>query len=637
MDPFLSSPDPLNDSPTYQSPVKTRQSARVRHSLPLQGSSPTKQTFELDVGNRISPQKIRVTVEAGHSDTEHTYTRFVDTRQPSPSPVRRPVVRRKERTTTTTTTVPVKGLSDSEDDAVPAPKQGRGRPRKSVDGTPKPAKKHTRAGTPVKNKGKRKPIGSQVDGDDEDDTSFQLGQGVEVARGKGRSRSRSIKGASRKSTPAPKQTEASDISSTASKGGRGRRKTLVPDELISLEDENNEMNVENGSEEPEMSRTLSSANSNIDYAPSEYSTIRSTTTVREDAPDIIIARFDPGNETPRGPGWSSPHVVDVPSSSTRERSIYPSPSMSHEKTPKSLPRRNCMPEEQLEEHVSNQEGEGEPNMEMEDGGDGYQDFDTILESEGFSMISVDSVPSLREHLSSPASQTQEAEPVGPIIGKIIGAVQEAEAADNNDSFPIPEQLLEAATPSRKYQNPQLLSVQNSRIDDSFSSIPPDILEAATPAKKTMIYRLLGDNSRLEDSFSSIAPEILEAATPGRDLTRVKSSPARAFSTREVPSSVISNVTLDASPSSKPSSKNIPGNAFSSLIHSSQTLSSNRRIGQGTATARLPTPEETPSPPREEYKSEKSSAEATDSFPVVSVDQNPGNESSMFPQMRSSPP
>src|SRR6266536_3902304 len=161
-DAMISSPDPLNDSPTFHSPPKIqRRSSRIRHSLPLKGSSPTKQTFELGVGNRLSPQKLRVTVEAG-SDAENTYTQFDGA---SPSPYHAPPNRRRERTTTTT--VPLKGPSDSEDETQQAatPKRGRGRPRKSI-GTPVPPKKTGRASTPSqKGKVRRKSIGDLVDGD----------------------------------------------------------------------------------------------------------------------------------------------------------------------------------------------------------------------------------------------------------------------------------------------------------------------------------------------------------------------------------------------------------------------------------------------------------------------------------------
>jgi len=259
MEDVISSPDPLNDSPTFQFPQNTRQTSQSRYSLPLT-SSPTKQTFELEVGNKISPQKIRVTVEAGLSGKENRYTHFVEgTGVDNTSPSRSRVNRRRERTVTTT--VPVKGLSDSEDEArdVTTPKRGRGRPRKP-GGMPVP-RQAGRSGTPSgKNIRRRKSIGDLVDGDDEEDYNFQIGKGVQVGRGKGRSRSRSIKGTSQKLTPAAKEVNDSVVSSTAGKEGRGRRAGLLLDEV--LRDEQVERSPEPQETALEITRALQTIHDN---------------------------------------------------------------------------------------------------------------------------------------------------------------------------------------------------------------------------------------------------------------------------------------------------------------------------------------------------------------------------------------
>ncbi len=207
-----SSPDPLNESredintqsmppsSVLQRMTRSQRSTSmysldVRNRIqPSRYSSPRKQTFHLDVGSGISPQKIRVTVEtegsnsansAGNSaagtplakdNVDNTLDRvnrrlFTSAttpsltpaattsrrRQRSPSPSKpsaatRPA-RKKARTAasvdaaaaTTTTKVPLRGLSDDEDDATAAnqdgllatPKPKRGRPRRSA--TPMPA------------------------------------------------------------------------------------------------------------------------------------------------------------------------------------------------------------------------------------------------------------------------------------------------------------------------------------------------------------------------------------------------------------------------------------------------------------------------------------------------------------------
>lgn len=614
---LLSSPDPLNDTPTFHSPSRTRRSSKVRHSLPLQSSSPKKQTFELDVGSELSPQKIKVTVEAGDSDAENAYPAYADIRSPTRN--RLPKNRRMERTTTTT--IPVKGLSDSEDETqdVATPKRGRGRPRKS-SGTPVPAKKSGRAGTPTrKNGGRRKLIRDVVDGDDSDDVNFQIGKGVEIGRGKGgsRSRSRSTKGAERKSTPANRETVHSEklISSTTSKKGRGRRKTLLPEEVVILEDESSRQSAER--QEPEMPGALDEDNISRINPPSAYSTIRSITTIGGNEPDITLAIFDPGNETPHRTGWSSPRIVEapIPSSTRNKINSYPSPSNSPEKSNFSQFEEESVavvpaPPSDTYEHTGaepyeNDYRDGQYEEDDEDGVGELHEFDTILESEGFSMISVDSVPSLREHHSSPAIQPKDEVP-RPIRSKSLLSVQDVDATSHNDSFSsIPDEVLEAATPGRKAQNRNLLSVQNAAVEDSFSSVAPEILEAATPARELTRREVSATKAApvesYEDSFSAIPSAVLDAATPA----------------------------AVRHPQSKSDRLSVPGTRFSvSTGHAS-----------GSAPPRLPTPEKTPSPPGETTSKDEPAPTTKASSSSRSAGQNSlQNDSSIvISHMPSSPP
>lgn len=647
---LLSSPDPLNDFPTYQSPSKPRLSSRPRRSLPSGGSSPTKQTFELDVGNQLSPQKIRVTVEAGTSDTENVYTHFVEGRRASsPSPVRRTVNRRRERTTTTT--VPVKGLSDSEEEPAATPKRGRGRPRKS-SGTPVPAKKRGRNSTPVKKAtGKRASISALVD-DEEDGVELLLGKGVEVGRGNGSSRSRSTKGVARKATPAPKSSEPAErlISSTTSRKGRGRRKTLAPEEVEILEDETGSpvgSNEDLGG--PDIGGALSSINVNGSTIPSASSTIRSTTTIGYSEPDITIARFD-GMDTPRQTGWSSPRIVDAPanSNSRKQSHNYPSPSNSPERVPSPQngddsvalvplsPERSIAARDEDEFHTK----EGDEA--------GFREFDTILESEGFSMISVDSVPSLRDRLSSPASYEGLKGSTKQARNKKILALQEPERVSNDSFSSIPEDVIEAATPGRKATGSKLLSVPNSRINDSFSSIPPEVLEAATPARKTKASKLLATvNSYMEDSFSSIAPEILEAATPGRELRPTPAPFVSLDRQNNQESPLTRSVFPGASKLGSILSRDMSVSALDSnnrgepSAHGAQNAEPlHQSNDQMSEPKRLPTPEATP-PPLDEAHSNESPTPSIKAAPAPVVAATTilesGNDSTILSQMRSSPP
>ena len=603
MDDLLSSPDPLNDSPTFHTPEKTRRSSRVRQILPVV-SSPTKQTFDLDVGNQISPQKIRVTVEAGQSDRENGYTHHIEgSRGAGSSPTHPHINRRRERTITTT--IPVKGLSDSEEDAQIAvtPKRGRGRPRKSA-GTPVPTKKAGYPGTSTGRKGRRrKSIGDLIDGDDEEDYNFQIGKGVQVGRGKGRSRSRSVKGASQKATLAMQDTTDVALSSTTSKERRRRRKSMSQDEVIVLEDENNRGVSESEDRDTFIETVLQPIADNETNATSLYSNHRPSTTSGADNEDIVVARIDPENEIPRSTGWMSPHIREVKGASSLACKGYPSPSSSPEKNeireavvagPTSVEQFGTTQDDHDMEHF-------DMNGKHEVGE--ISEFDTILESEGFSMISVHSVLSLREHISSPVNQEEKQRLPLAITSKILESVKGPVPAEGDSFSSIPDDVLKAATPARKAQNTSILSVRNSLIDDSLPNIRPKIPDVSTPARRTLFSKLrLRRDSEAEDSFSSIAPEVLEAATPGRDLKSQLLQPNSQMyggSFSAISSAVLGAAATGPACQTSPKSKQRPCRPViasdGQTIHALSPSNSSRRKSTTLTSTRLPTPEETPSP------------------------------------------
>ncbi|KAL2265537.1 hypothetical protein VTJ83DRAFT_6637 [Remersonia thermophila] len=167
-----SSPDPLIDpvlSPPMMPPstikkrtpaaerlltARTAQSVRTAYAssaaarTPL-APTPRRQTFELDVGDEDAPQRLLVTVEAEadpRSAPRSTSRRLFQ----SPTPKNGRLSPRRTAAVTTTT-VPLRGLSDDEDDAAPRPigttPRPRGRPRKSA--TPATTRRK-RPGTPAK-------------------------------------------------------------------------------------------------------------------------------------------------------------------------------------------------------------------------------------------------------------------------------------------------------------------------------------------------------------------------------------------------------------------------------------------------------------------------------------------------------
>ncbi|KAF4628622.1 hypothetical protein G7Y89_g9529 [Cudoniella acicularis] len=640
-DATLSSPDPLNDSPAFQAPSKTRRSSTTRKSLPLQGSSPKKQMFELDVGDQISPQKIRVTVEAGKSSMGTSYAGYVEGDDDSPLLSHAPKNRRRERTTTTT--IPLKGFEDSGNVAEPTPKRGRGRPRKSM-ATPVPAKKRGRASTPTRKLNtRRKSVGESI-GEENNDENIQIGDGVEIVRAKGGSRSRSRKGASRKSAAAISQPFTSDSlePSTRARKGRGRKKAAAQEDDAISEISAPEAGGQNemGDNETE----LSVANS-----PSAYSTIRSTTTTGYDQEDIVIARFSPGNETPRRTGWSSPRVIDaseqldsrldvVDRSLVGERSYHDH----YEEEDLMVASELALEEEDYTAPSTEQDIQYED--EEVDGLGNMPEFDTILESEGFSMISVESVPSLRDHLSSPANQEESHVPREPKNRSLL-PIQETETARNDSFSSIPGEVLEAATPRPKGHS-KILSVETATVEDSVPSMAAQVLESATPAHNPRVQELLSVNrARGGDSFSSVAPETLETAAPARSqqirhlAATIKQDEDYDDSFSAIPDAILDAAT-PARPTypngSRPASSGCNPDTLKIPVPEQKVASSQATKG---ASPRLLTPEETPSPTSDDnnLQDSKTNGKSLTNAKQLSK-KEPAQESSMIQsQMPSSPP
>ncbi|TLS22899.1 uncharacterized protein PpBr36_06343 [Pyricularia pennisetigena] len=236
---IMSSPDPLGDPITSSMSRVTRSMARSQTSTQrsqrqgsILASSPRKQTFELDVGNERSPQRILVTVEAEDSAARKTHVNrrlFPPQKQATP----RSSARRKVRTTTTT--VPLRGLTDDEGPGGSETPRRRGRPRKS--GTPMPSKTGTpmpstrkRAGSPLESTPRRNRRSVSITADSASEMGDEAEDNQETPRP--RSRRSPVK---RSKTPARKTTAAQKADAqdtgTAKRRGRPRRQALVPAEM----------------------------------------------------------------------------------------------------------------------------------------------------------------------------------------------------------------------------------------------------------------------------------------------------------------------------------------------------------------------------------------------------------------------
>lgn len=508
----LSSPDPLADSLTYQAPPSTKSKPRKtpssRLSLPLPASSPKKQIFELEVGNTLAPQKIRVTVEAEESDSEDDHANLRPHNMSSPTPAALP--RRIERTTTTS--VPLRGLSDSENDTSiryeATPKRRRGRPRKSDT----PVKKQ---GTPARRRG-RKSLGQEVDNG---------APSVDTKEASARnSKSRSKSGKVAKASPRKRKANSELVPSSVGKRARGRPRSKLREEIRLSDGSDPVEQVQTPSVEPKVIKAdiheelmpeeidlLATINANSQSPTSPYPTYESNSTFpssEEVLEDVVIARFHPGEETPPTTGWTSiVETSQLPSSpNSAQEETTPLGEIAAQSrdsnrlvedddetggygangfdddTDEDFDETREMGEFANGTNNATRELQGEDfedEMDDDDDDDDHRpEFDTIMESEGFSLISLNSVPSLRKPLNGMLQEEGQLLTTRPQDKNILSVQNTVQ--DNSLSSIAPE-ILEMETPGKPLHQPHILRVQNAQINDSFSSIAPEILEAATPA------------------------------------------------------------------------------------------------------------------------------------------------------------
>lgn len=232
---IMSSPDPLNDSATDALIQPAASVNRVTRSITRsirsdrfagRATSPRKQTFELEVGDNKAPQRLLVTVETDGAASAGG--RVDGTRRKlfqSSSPM--PTIRQRERATTTV--VPLKETVEDEPANPNATPRRRGRPRKS-NGTPIPgAGTKRRAGTPIKRTPRRPRTTKPVDQDAE------LGEPKPEPTPKSTRRGRPPK--KRTGEPSSEIGVETVRGITSATRGRKRRLALPPEESMEMTNE----------------------------------------------------------------------------------------------------------------------------------------------------------------------------------------------------------------------------------------------------------------------------------------------------------------------------------------------------------------------------------------------------------------
>lgn len=604
-------------------------SNKSRFSAPR--TSPRKQTFELDVGDERSPQRLLVTVEANEAMANATQRSGTNRRlfggaAPSSSPARS---RGQRRETTTTTRVPLRGLSDDEGGELGremnTPRK-RGRPLGSKNGTPAPQGRK-RSGTPL---ARMSPAKTRQRKNPESEISMfssdaQLDMGTDAVDPEDEPTPKAKPVRARKNTPAAKRvggTPAAVPSSKPTGRKRGRpRKALNPDEMAMLTSEidNREINSD---------LLLPSEDPKMNEAPSEMEAIpegnEESYSRHELAPSTSPPRDAPGNHSPppnEEPPSDNQDIADLIDQLVNE---------GQEEEPG-----NNMSYGAMREAESDDESDGAAGSEAT-----YGKTDTLDHASDFSMIAVESLPSfqasfqasqnggsrfgnsqqsrfaqsgdetnfmINRSLRTMKSSAQGGEPprfaeggdetnfmINQSLRSLRGPPQQEEPAHQERSQPVPS----ARKPASSAQKPSSSAPNYSSPSNYVMSSPQTWSKSPKRPRQTPLSRqVFGKKGapNTGDSFSSIPDSVLRDATPGKAMAKPtnveqkETEDAEMYddSFSELPDEVLEAATPGPSTRTARNPASAGSQLFSADVHSA-ARSTNNAFGS----TRLPTPDDT---------------------------------------------
>lgn len=627
---IMSSPDPLNESGPGPTPLTTASSRRVTRSQASQRThsfytSPRKQTFSLDVGNEISPQKILVTVqtEDASDDASNTVNRRLF-QSPTPRRAVRPRASSKTASNATTTIVPLRGLSD--DEAEGATPKRRGRPRKAA--TPA-ATQRKRPGTPLARKAiqQSRATRSSTNSVPTSDMSDDSQATPRAARSTKRKASSPAKEATSSAARPTKRGRASSPvkeapSSTTRSGKRGRPRKVVPEsvEQPALPEQ------ESGADaEVEDNASVAQVEDNISVAGSQVGQDVAHPGTDDMEEDIWLATLSNEPTPVARRSYRAPETATAVVPAQPARQLQPEATRSE--APQSEPPQSeadSMPEGGYDDYGM------DPQSDVESfASDGHarNDAEDTVVAEEFTMISVGSLPSMMQLNSSmmgarPQDEDEdedepEEEELGEATSLIINGALESLRQSlnkrNQDSAQDKQSAVveELPSPEPAQQQPERLPSKPASPQVSTKS-PRRPTKAQPLGRQLALKSLQGSTtnsparasgpaadqrqepSAYDDSFSEIPEAVLAAATP----KRLRKPPAEPEN--ELPR-------LDIQPSiERPSSVN----------HSNPQSETNRLL----------TPDETPSP-----------VPSDDGHEVTPEKSSLRNVDTVDEEMRSSPP
>ncbi|KAJ6786422.1 hypothetical protein PWT90_04044 [Aphanocladium album] len=408
----MSSPDPLNDPATPDQSLLSSNTRRVTRSqraakfLSL-GTSPRKQAYELEGGsNRSSRSGLVVSVEEEGDDTRRTLF-------PTPSPG--PASARRSRERTTTTVVPLKySIEDESSDVLgstnPTPRPRKTRIRTS-NGTPIPKPTATsrkrRAPTPPARRTPRRPA-TLPDSMDSDSMSDAPTQRSPTPKRRARTpRTRVAEPSSELGT------EPLPVANSIRRSVRRRRQAMAPNELVELADVANNAAV----------------TGQLPFSEDDLQ--------RDMAPTLTA---NPDRRIP------------TPTSDADPESDIWMTTMSQDATPKASAQARARHAQTEEQDI-----ERAPSVAMSEGDYGYlapaasdvssaddeppaetmtiRRNDTIAQGEDFSMILMDSIPSLQASTHGavqPSNYSEIGDDTNLIINNTLESLRQGDVADQED-------------------------------------------------------------------------------------------------------------------------------------------------------------------------------------------------------------
>ncbi|KAG7004240.1 hypothetical protein G7Y79_00026g058240 [Physcia stellaris] len=517
---LLSSPDPLGlsltEDPVPSSPTKssrkpttprkalsdTNGNAQVQEfylttpSAPrISSSSPSKSSIKSK--GAVSPWRIRVTVEA----------------EPENAMMDSPSKRVAERTVTTT--VPLKSAADSSPIVA---KRGRGRPRKSLDGPVK------RSATPKPKTSSRGKIVKDSTEEVTEDKSTDKIPSPFKARGRPR---KSI--GSSPATSAAKDLNPLELDQTLQNNqsenvkerprSRGRRKAMTPTRKRSA---------------PDSSTFSTPADDKHSLAvPANHSSVvQSSRSHAAEGRPAKRRSLDKSEETEDDQLPEAVKSPEVPNSQIVEQDLSRQQDAlitADENMWRSMIRQDSLPPTS---------GSGDEGMESDGNGkdhemidndptDEHHEFDSILESEGFSMVSVSSLPSAQQQSGSSASHIAENFANGSRLDPSLSEVSVSMKPKNTSQL---------RTPS---------------LTSSTSSMPPPPIPSGRPSNSPLSFTKTTDGT----------PKLVRVVRAGIALQGVI-SPSNSNSTNNLQSvSSASRSDISAPASSMASSQNRTDNLF----------------------------------------------------------------------------